>query len=168
MTILDDATAEPAKLCSVVTQPAASGDPFYAGFDAPNPSVRVADNDVASISVAPVAGLVTDEGGTTDQFTIVLTAKPGANVTVTLVSSDASEVVVTPSVTFTAANWSAAQPVIVTGQPDEVDDGDIAFTIETSVASADPLYAVLTPPTSPGPTSTTTAPASDSRRRSVY
>ena len=66
------------------------------------------------------------------------------------------------SLTFTTANWNAAQTVTVTGVDDLVDDGDIAYTIVTAAAtSTDPNYADgQRRATSRSPTPTTTAPAS--------
>src|SRR5258705_475393 len=40
------------------------------------------------------------------------------------------------SVTFTAANWSVAQTVTVTGVNDFVDDGNVAYTIVTGAATS--------------------------------
>ena len=45
------------------------------------------------------------------------------------------------SVTFTTANWNVARTVTATGVDDFVNDGDIAYTLETAAAtSADPVY----------------------------
>jgi len=41
---------------------------------------------------------------------------------------------------FTGADWSAPQTATVTGVDDEVDDGDVAYTIVMTVSSADPNY----------------------------
>ena len=49
-----------------------------------------------------------------------------------------------PSVTFTTANWNLAQTVTVTGVNDDLDDGDVAYTIVTAAAtSSDPAYSGL-------------------------
>jgi uncharacterized repeat protein (TIGR01451 family) len=95
-----------------------------------------------------VAGLVTDESGLAASFTIVLRSQPVGDVTIALSSSDASEGAVSPaSVTFTTANWSAPQTVIVTGVDDPFVDGDVAFAIRTAAAiSDDPSYAGLDAP----------------------
>ena len=43
--------------------------------------------------------------------------------------------------TFTAANWNTPQTVTVTGVDDDLDDGDVAYTIVTAAAvSADANY----------------------------
>src|SRR5262249_25701931 len=83
--------------------------------------------------------------GGTATFSVVLTTQPTDDVTVTFSSSNLSEGTVTPSVTFTNANWNVAQTVTVTGVDDDLKDGNIAYTIVTGVQSADPLYAALKP-----------------------
>ena len=40
------------------------------------------------------------------------------------------------SLTFTAANWNVPQTVTVTGVNDDVDDGDMAYTIVTAAATS--------------------------------
>jgi hypothetical protein len=127
---------------TIVTAAATTGDPNYSGLNAADVSVTNQDNDVAGITVTPIAGLVTTEAGGTATFTVVLNTQPAASVTIGLSSSDASEGTVAPtSLTFTAANWNTPQTVTITGQNDDIDDGDIAYTIVTAPAtSADPNY----------------------------
>ena len=115
---------------TIVTAAAVSGDPVYSGFDAADVAVSNADNDVAGIVVAPVAGLVTTEAGGTATFTVVLTSEPTAGVTIGVSSSDTTEGTVAPtSLTFTAADWNTPQTVTVTGVDVLGGDGDIAYTI---------------------------------------
>jgi hypothetical protein len=63
-------------------------------------------------------------------------------VTIGLSSSDTTEGTLSKSsLTFTAANWDTPQEVTVTGMDDEVDDGDMAYSILIAAAkSADPAY----------------------------
>ena len=72
----------------------------------------------------------------------MLNTQPTANVTIGLSSSDASEGTVSPaSVTFTAGNWNSPQTVTVSGVNDDLDDGDVGYTIVTAAAtSADANY----------------------------
>ena len=87
------------------------------------------------IMVNPTTGLVTTEAGGTATFTVVLTSRPVADVTVALSSSDSSEGTVGPAVlTFTAGNWNAPQTVTVTGVDDSLCDGNVAYTILTAAA----------------------------------
>ena len=92
------------------------------------------------------SGLVITEAGGTDSFTVALRLAPRHNVTVSLTISDATEAVfaasgkATHSLTFTAANWTTAQTVVLRGVDDKVNDGDIGYTISTSIKSADLRY----------------------------
>lgn len=100
------------------------------------------DNDVASITVSPLSGLVTTEAGGTARFTVALTSKPAANVVIGLSSSDATEGKVTPAtLTFTSANYNVAQSVLVTGLDDTAVDGSIGYQIITGATqSSDSIY----------------------------
>ncbi|MEZ6129930.1 MAG: hypothetical protein R3C59_14705 [Planctomycetaceae bacterium] len=56
-------------------------------------------------------------------------------------SSDTTEGTVSPPLTFTPLNWNQAQTVTVSGQNDDVDDGDITYSIQVLPAVInDPLY----------------------------
>ena len=95
---------------------------------------------------ASAGQLVTTEAGGTDSFTVALRAAPRHDVTLTFTVSDASEAVfaasgkATHSITFTAANWATAQTVVLRGVDDKANDGDVAYTISTSVSSSDLRY----------------------------
>jgi hypothetical protein len=94
-----------------------------------------------AVLVQPAHGLTTSEAGASATFTVVLTTQPTAPVTVALASSDASEGTVSPpQMIFTSADWSTPQVATVTGVDDDVDDGNIAYTIVTTVSSDDPNY----------------------------
>ena len=73
------------------------------------------------------------ETGTTDTFTIVLTAQPTSDVVLTITSSDTGEATVNSPLTFTPANWNTAQTVTVTGVDDNIIDGTITSTITVAV-----------------------------------
>ena len=94
------------------------------------------------ITVAPATGLITTEDDGTSSFTVVLDGQPTADVTIGLSPSDPTEGTVSPSsLTFTATDWDLAQMVAVTGVNDDLDDGDVAYTIITAPAtSGDPNY----------------------------
>lgn len=101
-----------------------------------------ADNDSASLIVAaPEGGLVTDEAGTADTFSVRLSSQPTADVVVTFTSSDTTEATVAPSsLTFGTGTWDTPQHVTVTGVDDGAVDGAIAYTISGTAASADTNY----------------------------
>lgn len=121
---------------------AVSDDFDYGGLNVPDVSVTNFDNDVPGVSVTPTTALTTSESGTTAGFQVVLQTQPSGDVTISLQSDDASEG--TPNkttLTFTAANWNVPQMVTVTGQNDDIDDGDVTYHATfTSVTSADPTY----------------------------
>ncbi len=108
--------------------------------------VTIADNDSAGFLVSSISGNTTEAGGQAS-FTVRLTSRPKANVTIAINSSNLGEGVVNrSSLTFTYANWSATQAVTVTGVNDAVDDGNIAYTIVTGQASSsDGNYNLLNP-----------------------
>ncbi len=86
-----------------------------------------------------------NETGTSTAIPIVLNTQPTGNVTVTIASTDLSEITVSPSsLTFTSANWSIPQFVNAQGVNDAADDGNIAVNISLSTStSADATYAGL-------------------------
>src|SRR5207245_7325611 len=106
-------------------------------------SVTNTANDVAGVTVAPTAGLVTSEAGGTATFTVVLTSQPTANVVIPVTSGNLAEGTVAPaSLTFTTADWSTPQTVTVTGVGAAVQDGTVNYHIVLAAAtSADPGYA---------------------------
>mgnify|MGYP000179826739 CR=1 FL=1 len=105
-------------------------------------TLTIADDDTAGATVSPIGGLVTTEAGGTASFTVRLASEPTADVVIALSSSDTSEGTVAPAtLTFTAADWSTPQTVIVAGVDDDVADGDTAYTVLTLPAvSADAVY----------------------------
>jgi hypothetical protein len=132
---------------SIVTGTTSSADPTYNGLAVADVSLSNTDDDGAGILVNPTAGLSTTEAGGTATFTVVLSSQPTADVTIGLASSDTTEGTVAPaSLLFTPANWNLARTVTVTGANDALDDGDIAYTVITAVAtSADPNYGGIDP-----------------------
>jgi hypothetical protein len=130
---------------TIVTAEAASTDGKYDVIDPSDVTVTNVDDDTAGITVAPTAGLFTDEGGGTDTFTVVLDTEPTADVTISLTSLDLTEGTVSPTpVTFNSTNWSTPQTVTVAGVNDDVADGDVVYTIETAAAtSGDTNYNTL-------------------------
>ncbi|MCY2987017.1 MAG: dockerin type I domain-containing protein, partial [Planctomycetota bacterium] len=121
---------------------AVSSDSKYNGLNAADVSVTNQDNDTAGITLTPTTGLVTTESGGTATFTVVLNLQPKADVTIGLSSNNTAEGTVSPaSLTFTPANWDAAQTVTITGVDDAVMDGNVAYTILTaSTVSGDSSY----------------------------
>ncbi|MEP4531615.1 MAG: hypothetical protein ABJ004_00925, partial [Cyclobacteriaceae bacterium] len=86
---------------------------------------------------------VTGENGTSDSFSVQLTKQPSTNVVLDISSSNSAEVQVTPStLTFTNGNWNVDQTINLSGQDDDLVDGDGISTITVAVntASSDGNY----------------------------
>src|SRR6185503_13120669 len=90
----NDLVADGPRSYTIVLDPAISGDSHYGGMDPANVSVVNQDNDVAGITVSPTSGLVTNEGGLSTTFTVILTSQPTSNVTIGLTSSNTGEATV--------------------------------------------------------------------------
>lgn len=119
---------------------AVSTDGFFSGYNL-TPSIPVLniDNEVY-FTVSAVTGSPINETGTTATYNIVLPAAPTANVTFTLSSSDTTEGTVSPTnITFTTGNWNTPQLITITGVNDSIADGNIAFTIDSTVATSTDL-----------------------------
>lgn len=142
LTGVDDLLVDGPVGYTVTLGPPTSTNTTYAALAAVVVSATNNDNDSAGLTVNPTAGLVTTEAGGTATFSIKLNTAPSADVTIALSSSDTTEGTVSPSsVILTPANWDTAQTVTITGVNDNVDDGDIAYTIITAPAtSADANY----------------------------
>ena len=98
--------------------------------------VQTADNDVAGF-VLSKSSLTVSEAGSTDTFTVVLTAQPSASVTLTAIGGDADEATVSPAVlTFAPEDWNVPQTVTVTGVDDARIDGSQTTSVTVSVAAA--------------------------------
>lgn len=76
-------------------------------------SVAIDDDDVLAIQASQATLPVT--AGSTATFQVRLTAQAQATRTVAITSADPSAVTVTPSLSFTTANWDVYQTVTVTG-----------------------------------------------------
>ena len=127
----DDAEDETATL----RHGAAGGD--YAGVQGPAVTVTVQDDDTAGVSVSRTA--LTIPEGESRRYTVVLTSKPTAAVTVTVtrVGGAGSGVTVDDaSLTFTRTNWAVVQTVTVSaGQDDDAEDE--AATLRHGAAGGD-------------------------------
>ena len=82
--------------------------------------------------------MITTEAGGEAEFTVVLNSEPTANVTITLYSGDEDEGTLDKTtLLFTSDDWDAPQTVTVTGQDDDLDDGNQTYTIEVEPATSD-------------------------------
>ena len=115
----------------------ASDDERYDGYRATRPLVNI-DIDVPGLAIAgDITNIIVSESGTTAELPIMLTAVPIGPVTVHIASSNTDEAIVSVStLTFMPENWNVPQIVIVTGVPDDIDDGDQAFTITITASGS--------------------------------
>ncbi len=142
----EDESTAPATHSGTITHTISSADELYDGIDIADVTVNITDNDTAGITVSPISGPTTEPDGTAT-FTVVLDSEPAADVTIGLSSSDTTEGTVPPaSLLFEPDNWDTSKTVTVTGVNDELDDGDISYTISiATVSSDDPKYDGLVP-----------------------
>ena len=91
--------------------------------------------------------LYTGDDGSAVELTIKLTKAPEAGKTVTLsfAVSDTTEASLDKAtLTFTAANWSTAQKITVTGLADYANDGDVAYNVTGTVSTNGLAYKRVT------------------------
>jgi len=148
----DDGIDDGNQVFTITTAAASSTDGNYNGLNPDDVAVTNNDDDAAGISVTPISGLVTNEGGSTTIFTVVLDTSPSADVTINVSSGDISEALIkggdSPTIavasltlTFTSANYATPQTVTLVGQNDAAIDGNQTFTITTAAAvSTDANY----------------------------
>ena len=107
-------------------------------------SATTTDDDAAGYTVQESDGSTTvNESGTSDTFSVVLNAEPASNVVILVNGGDTGEATVDqPSLTFTSANWNAAQVVTVTGIDDDLVDGDqnSLITLSSDPANSDDSF----------------------------
>ena len=110
-------------------------------------SVATTDDDAAGLTVLETAGSTSvDESGTTDTFTVVLTAEPASNVVILVSSADTGEATVDQAtLTFAPGNWNTPQVVTVTGVDDDLVDGDqnTIITLAVDDANSDDSFDLL-------------------------
>jgi large repetitive protein len=144
---VNDARADGPNADTVVNT-AASADSRYAGIAIPSVPVLVTDNDTAAVSINELGGVSVSEGGTADSYTVVLTSEPYAPVTVTATAGAQIGVAGSATgpfgssvqLTFTAANWNAAQPVFIQASDDAIAEGGHSSSTTHVVSSGDGAY----------------------------
>ena len=127
-----------------ISHTAASKDATFNGIGIASAQVTVADDDVAAVTPSQTSVQVAE--GSSATYTLVLTSKPAADVTVTPSARPSDPVTLPAALTFTPDNWNQAQTLTVIG-PD--DDAAINLSrtakISHTVTSADSHYDGLTP-----------------------
>jgi hypothetical protein len=139
----------------VIVSNTSSADPNYDGLAiSPVNGNNADDGDTAGFSVDVGDGVVTNETGTTDTFTVTLDSEPVFPVSLDFTSQDTTEGWVssdgitfgaTATVTLDNTNWDTGVTVTVQGQDDDIrDDGDIVYDITGSnIDTFDPAYGLL-------------------------
>jgi len=93
----------------------------------------ITDDDVAGFTKTKSTVTITEDGSS-EAFDVVLDSEPTSDVVIDVASNDTGESSVSPAtLTFTSANWNIAQTVTMTGENDDVQDGDIASIITLSI-----------------------------------
>ena len=103
------------------------------------------DDDTLGVTITETNGSTAPVESTTDTLDITLASKPLANVTLSITSSDTTEITIFPSsLTFSSGNYTTAQRVTLTAVQDALIDGDTNPTVTFSVSSTvDAGYAAL-------------------------
>ncbi|MBK8173117.1 MAG: hypothetical protein IPK60_22670 [Sandaracinaceae bacterium] len=142
---VDDGVADGNQPYLVHVGPATSADGFYNARTADDVALTNQDDDTPGYTVTQLSALTTTESGGTATFSIVLNARPTANVIFSVTSADASEVSVNnPNPRSTPALWYEPQIVTLTGVNDPVIDGDQVVDVVVHVnLTADAGYMAL-------------------------
>ena len=131
VTAVNDAMVEGAHT-GTITHSASGGG--YDGASIPNVVANITDNDTPSVTITESGGSTdVTEGGPTDTYDVVLDLEPSGTVTIT-VSPDAQVSVSAATLTFTTADWSAAQTITVTAVDDSTFEGAHTGTITHSAS----------------------------------
>jgi hypothetical protein len=139
---------------------ASSSDVNFDNLDVPDVTVDV-QNQTQAFLVEPErvlsTGLNTSEDGASDTFTVRLSNAPTATVFLTLTTSSGEATLSSGSnrgntitLTFTPTDFGRTQTVTVTGVDDAATDGNVAFNINGSIQSTDPVYQAQSFPSIPG------------------
>ena len=117
-----------------LTHTASGGD--YASLTGPSLSVTIIENDAATFSATGPATIA--EGAGTATYTVSLSVRPSANVTINYATADGTATAgsdytaASGTLTFRPSNWDTDQMVPVTITDDTVDDDDETFTFTLS------------------------------------
>ncbi len=143
VTGVDDFQDDGDKQYTIILGTTSTGDDNYKNLDVDDVTVTNLDDDTAGVNVSAISRN-TREDGTTATFTVTLTSEPTGAVTIPFNSNDPGEGTVPASVQLNATNWSTGVIVTVTGQDDDLIDGDVLYTIVTGdPTSGDNKYNAL-------------------------
>jgi Ca2+-binding RTX toxin-like protein len=100
-------------------------------------SITILDNEQAEILISET-NLLTTEAGLTDTYTLVLTKKPLAPVTITFETEDQLQSI--PEIVFDSTNWNSPQTITVAAIDDLIIDNQQTAIIRHTVSSNDDSY----------------------------
>ena len=122
-----------------------SSDEGFRYLDNKTVNATTIDDDTLGIAVTETNGSTDPQEADTDELDITLSSEPLADVTLSVASSDTTEVTVSPSsLTFSSGNYTTAQRVTLTAVQDALIDGDTTPTVTFSVSSTvDAGYSAL-------------------------
>ena len=116
----------------------------YEGVTVPGLTVTIIENDEVGVTIEPATLTVTEGDATGVSYTVALTSQPAGNVTVTVSGHDGTDVTLSGTdlsndnkLTFTTANWSAAQTVTVKAAEDDDAITDADVTLAHAITSTD-------------------------------
>ncbi|WP_437693043.1 family 43 glycosylhydrolase [Sorangium sp. So ce176] len=150
VTGVDDAERDGDQIFRVRFGPSVSADPACDGLVAESADITNTDDDgprTAAIVVSEPSGILAERGAPVT-FTVRLASQPSAPVTIALSVSDTTEATLSHAeLTFTEANWSAAQTVTLSSVDDwQTDGAQPVRVVFGSPASEDAAYAALAAP----------------------
>lgn len=132
---------------AIINTGVVSGDPQYNGLPFQSLNFVNKDVDQARFIISPVSGDTTESGGTAS-FTVRLSSKPRAPVSIQLQSSNLQEAMIDKNqLQFDESNWSREQLVTMTGVDDYIKDENKPYRVVfSSSVSDDPNFHGITPP----------------------
>lgn len=112
----------------LVTHLVMSGDLYYAALPLPqrpaDVQALIQDNDEAGILITPGTLALSESAAPVGTYTVQLTSRPQAPVTVSLAITDTGQISLAPAtLVFNATNWNLEQTVTVTATNDLIDEG---------------------------------------------
>lgn len=139
-------TIRQAILCAATPTASLAGKTVTGGRLNAYAALNLAGGPGVSVGSPSPNGTTTETGGSVS-FNVVLATQPAGDVVIPVSSSDLTEGSVNvSSLTFNAANWNVPQSVTIVGVNDNVDDGNLAYSVVLGAAtSTDPAYNGLNP-----------------------
>lgn len=134
---VDQVSDNTGNITGIITTTAADYSPAVA---VPSVALTVTDNDNAALVLSSALLLTTESSGSA-LLGVRLASQPTNPVTVTITGLDATEgTLSSPTLNFTAANWSTVQGINITGVDDLIDDGNITYVLTATASGASSGY----------------------------